>query len=84
MILLAQTRIALKRQIAKAEKKGYRVKTGVECEYFLVNQEGTEISDPYDTQTKPCYDQQALMRRYPVVKEICDCMLKLKHIFYRI
>ena len=73
----ASPRVALKRQITKAEKKGYRVKTGVECEYFLVNQEGTELSDPHDTQTKPCYDQQALMRRYPVVKEICDCMLKL-------
>ncbi len=73
----ASPRVALKRQIAKAHKKGYRVKTGVECEYFLINQDGNSISDPLDTQTKPCYDQQALMRRYPVVKEICDCMLKL-------
>ena len=73
----ASPRVALKRQIAKAQKKGYRVKTGVECEYFLVNQDGSAIFDTLDTQTKPCYDQQALMRRYPVVKEICDCMLKL-------
>ena len=73
----ASPRVALKRQIAKAQKKGYRVKTGVECEFFLVNQDGTELYDAYDTQSKPCYDQQALMRRYPVVKEICDCMLKL-------
>ena len=73
----ASPRVALKRQIAKAAKKGYRVKTGVECEYFLVNQDGSAIFDTMDTQTKPCYDQQALMRRYPVVKEICDCMLEL-------
>ena len=73
----ASPRVALKKQIAKAQKKGYRVKTGVECEYFLVNQDGTELFDAYDTQSKPCYDQQALMRRYPVVKEICDCMLEL-------
>lgn len=73
----ASPRVALKRQIAKAAKKGYRVKTGVECEYFLVNQDGSAIFDTMDTQTKPCYDQQALMRRYPVVKEICDCMLDL-------
>jgi len=73
----ASPRVALKRQIAKAAQKGYRVKTGVECEFFLVNKDGTELSDPYDTQSKPCYDQQALMRRYPVVKEICDCMLDL-------
>ena len=73
----ASPRVALKRQIAKAKKKGYRVKTGVECEYFLINQDGSSISDPYDTQPKPCYDQQALMRRYPVIKEICDSMITL-------
>ncbi len=73
----ASPRIILKRQLARAEKAGYRMMTGVECEYFLVNPEGTAISDPADTQSKPCYDQQALMRRYPVVKEICDCMLEL-------
>ena len=73
----ASPRVALKRQIAKAQKKGYRIKTGVECEYFLVTQDGSELFDPHDTQTKPCYDQQALMRRYPVVKEICDSMLTL-------
>lgn len=74
----ASPRVILKRQLARAEKAGYFMKTGVECEYFLVNQEGTSISDPADTQTKPCYDQQALMRRFPVIKEICDCMLELE------
>ena len=29
------------------------------------------------TQAKPCYDQQALMRRYDVITEICDAMLAL-------
>ena len=73
----ASPRVALKRQLARAAKKGYRMKTGVECEYFIINQEGTAISDPADTQAKPCYDQQALMRRYPVVSEICDCMVQM-------
>ena len=41
----ASPRVALKRQIEKAAKKGYRMKTGVECEYFLVNSDGTAISD---------------------------------------
>jgi glutamine synthetase len=27
--------------------------------------------------SKPCYDQQALMRRYDVISEICDYMLEL-------
>ncbi len=73
----ASPRVALKRQLAKAQKKGYRMKTGVECEYFLTNSDGTAIADSHDTQAKPCYDQQALMRQYPVVSEICDVMIKL-------
>ena len=70
-------RVVLKRQLARAEKAGYFMKTGVECEYFLVNPEGSAISDSADTQSKPCYDQQALMRRYPVIKEICDAMIAM-------
>ena len=73
----ASPRIALKRQIEKAAKKGYRMKTGVECEYFLVNSDGTAISDDQDTQAKPCYDQSALMRRYDVITQICDAMIEL-------
>ena len=70
-------RVALKRQIARAAEKGWRMKTGVECEYFLITPDGDAISDPHDTQEKPCYDQSALMRRYDVITEICDSMLAL-------
>src|SRR5882757_9966560 len=51
--------------------------TGVECEYFLITPDGSTISDGADTQSKPCYDQQALMRRYETITEICDCMITL-------
>ena len=74
----AAPRMMLKRQLAKAQKKGYRLKTGVEAEYFLIDPDGKAISDPRDTQEKPCYDQSALMRRYDVVSEICDAMVTLK------
>ncbi len=70
-------RVVLKNAIAKAASKGLRVKTGVECEFFLVNPDGTAISDSMDIAAKPCYDQQALMRRYDVIAEICDYMLEL-------
>ena len=73
----ASPRVALKRQLERAAKKGYRMKTGVECEYFLVSADGMSISDANDTQSKPCYDQSALMRRYDVISEICDCMIEL-------
>ncbi len=64
----------LKRLIARS---GYQMKSGIEPEMFLVNADGTRISDPADTAEKPCYDQQALMRRYDVITEICDAMLQL-------
>jgi glutamine synthetase len=75
---LAQNpRQVLKRVAAAAAKDGYEMKTGVECEYFLIAPDGSSISDGADTQAKPCYDQQALMRRYEVIKEICDAMIGL-------
>ncbi len=67
----------LKRMVAKAAEKGLQLKTGVECEFFLVSPDGSAISDASDTQVKPCYDQSALMRRYDVISEICDSMLEL-------
>ena len=70
-------RVVLKGVLAAAAKDGYRPKTGVECEFHLLEPDGGAISDPFDTQAKPCYDQQALMRRFDVISEICDAMLKL-------
>ena len=70
-------RNVLNRLVGEAEAQGMHVKTGVEAEFFLLTPEGTEISDPYDTAEKPCYDQQAVMRRYDVITEICDYMLEL-------
>lgn len=70
-------RVVLKKLVAEAAALGLRVKTGVEAEFFLVDADGTGISDVKDNATKPCYDQQALMRRYDVISEICDYMLEL-------
>ncbi|HKR89176.1 MAG TPA: type III glutamate--ammonia ligase [Phenylobacterium sp.] len=70
-------RNVLKTQIARAAELGYQMKTGVECEFFLIQPDGSAIADAADTQAKPCYDQQALMRRYEVITEICDAMQAL-------
>ncbi len=70
-------RVVLKTLAAKALARGLRMKSGVEAEYHLIDADGTDISDPRDIEAKPCYDQQALMRRYDVVSEICDAMLEL-------
>ena len=73
----ASPRIMLKKQIKKLSKQGLTMKSGVECEYFLISPDGNSIADPRDTQSKPCYDQSALMRRYDLIKEICDCMIEM-------
>ena len=70
-------RVVLKRQIEKLNEKNMVMQTGVECEFFLLSEDGTEVDDKRDTAAKPCYDQSTLMRRYDVIKEICDSMLKL-------
>ena len=70
-------RNVLQKQIDSASKMGLRIKTGVEAEFFLLNSDGSQISDDLDTAIKPCYDQQAIMRRYDVIAEICDYMLEM-------
>jgi len=73
----ASPRIMLKRQINELSEQGFTMKSGVECEYFLTSQDGSSIADSRDTQSKPCYDQSALMRRYDLIKEICDSMIEM-------
>lgn len=50
---------------------------GVEPEFHLIADDGSDISDARDTQEKPCYDQSALLRRYEVIAEICSHMESL-------
>ncbi len=73
----ASPRVMLKNQIQKLKAKKLQMKSGVECEYFLISEDGLSIADPRDIQSKPCYDQSALMRRYDLIKEICDSMIEL-------
>ena len=70
-------RNVLNRMVAEAEAEGLHVKTGIEAEFFLLSPDGDQISDEFDTSEKPCYDQQAVMRRYDVIAEICDYMLEM-------
>ena len=70
-------RVVLKRAVEAAAKSELRMKTGVECEFFVIAPDGSAIADGADLQAKPCYDQMALLRRYELIKEICDAMLAL-------
>ncbi|MGA8756182.1 MAG: type III glutamate--ammonia ligase [Stellaceae bacterium] len=70
-------RHVLKRQIAAAEAAGYRLKSGVEAEFFVLRPDGREVGDDGDRQAKPCYDQTALLRHYELIRAISDAMLGL-------
>jgi len=67
-------RTVLKKVLNEAESKGYLINSGVECEYFLLTPDSNAVSDSFDVQIKPCYDQQSLMRRYDLISEICNYM----------
>ena len=69
--------LSLKKQIKNLAKNNMVLKSGVECEYFLINSEGTSIADSRDTQPKPCYDQSALMRQYDLKKTWRSAVLRL-------
>ena len=76
--LLAQApRHVLKGRLAAAEAAGYRLKSGVEAEFFLLHPDGQAIGDDRDRQAKPCYDQTALLRHYELIRAVSDAMLEL-------
>ena len=70
-------REALRDLVNKAAEIGFKIKTGVEPEFFLLNDQGDALSDASDTSLKPCYDQDSILRRYDVIGEICDHLLTL-------
>ena len=70
-------RTVLKNILHNAKNQGYSLMSGVECEFFLLNPAGTSVADEFDTRPKPCYDQQAVMRRYDFIAELCDYMEEL-------
>ena len=60
-------RTILRRQVEKAQAKGYEFMIGMELEYFLLRrrEDGSiEIADSLDTLEKPCYDLKGLTRNY--------------------
>ena len=70
-------RVVLKKLVAEAARQGLRVKTGVEADSFSSRRTARRSPTRTIVAEKPCYDQQALMRRYDVITEICDAMLEL-------
>jgi glutamate---methylamine ligase len=70
-------RQVLKRQVEAAGAAGYRLKSGVEAEFFVLRPDGKAVGDGDDRQAKPCYDQTALLRHYELIRAVSDGMLGL-------
>lgn len=74
------TRTILLKQIEKAKKLGFMMKTGIEPEFFLVKQDALGIISPadgMDLEDKPCYQQQALMRNVDFLSTLINYMNEL-------
>jgi glutamine synthetase len=66
-------RTILRNVSAQAAEQGYRLKMGLELEYFLVTlrDDGSiEIADKLDTLEKPCYDITGLTRQYDLLTTV--------------
>jgi glutamine synthetase type III len=70
-------RVVLKQQVAAAAALGLRPMSGVECEFFILQPAATAPADGKDSQGKPCYDQQALMRMVDLITTISEAMAGL-------
>jgi glutamine synthetase type III len=67
----------LRGQMERAAERGLELRSGVEAEFFLLDPSGERIGDSADSQEKPCYDQLALMRRYPLIGPLLEAMEQL-------
>jgi len=74
--MLQAPRTVLKNALEKMkQEKGWTLKIGVECEFFLMDKQDTsKISDNMDLADKPCYDQCALMRKSGILCQLVDYM----------
>jgi glutamine synthetase len=67
------SRVALKRQLARLEKSGRTLYTGIEPEFMLLARKadgGIGLLDGTDTLDKPCYDYKGLARATPILDEL--------------
>ncbi len=65
-------RTILANAVDRAEKLGYRLKMGIELEFFLVKERDGQIVllDDLDTLDQPCYDMKGLTRNYEFISTL--------------
>src|SRR5712692_2921994 len=70
-------RTIFERELERARKKGYALKTGVEPEFFLLQKNSSGGYQPYDALDlleKPCYDLGALNRNLDIMTTLVQYM----------
>ncbi len=71
------SRITLKRQIARMAERGYTLFTGLEPEFSLLRRDEQgriQPFDPSDTLAKPCYDYKGLSRTRDYLEKLSNAL----------
>ena len=66
-------RTILKNANARAAKMGYRLKMGMELEFFLLKRAADGrivLADDLDTLDQPCYDMKGITRSYDFISSL--------------
>jgi len=74
------TRVALKNVLAKAAELGMGFNLGIECEVFVLRQNGDgslEIPNPDDKLNKPCYDVRGFLDNFTWLDKVATCIRDL-------
>lgn len=69
------TRVALKKQLARAAERGWKFNLGIECEVYFLRQTADgrlEVPNPDDNLLKPCYDVKRFLDSYPLIDQIAS------------
>lgn len=71
------TRVALKRQLAKAASMGFGMNLGIECEIYVLKQNpdgSLAIPNPDDKLVKPCYDVRGFLDQFKWLDKVATTM----------
>jgi glutamine synthetase len=71
------TRVALKKVLAEAEKLGFGFHLGIECEVFVLKQNGDgslSVPNPDDKLNKSCYDVRGFLDQFTWLDKVATCI----------
>jgi glutamine synthetase len=71
------TRVALKKVLAEAEKLGFGFHLGIECEVFVLKQNADgslSVPNPDDKLNKSCYDVRGFLDQFTWLDKVATCI----------